>query len=340
MTLVFTVCSNNYLAQALELGKTLLTHNTLYEFKIGLVDKKSDLIDYSQIPYEIILVEDLKIQEFDDMFMRYDIVELNTSVKPFYFLNFFKKNKWENIIYMDPDIQVFSNLVELENELTNNDIVITPHFFSPINDDKWQAEEDFLNSGLYNLGFIAIKQSVNSFKMLEWWADRLKTKAYIDFKRGMFTDQIWINFVPIFFYKVSVFKHLGYNVAYWNLHERIITLKDNQYYINENIPLVFYHYASFRPLNPNLISSGQRRYTFENRPDIVPLFTKYTEILLNNNYTNYNKLTCFYYKKKTDIEFKIYREKVKNYPLYKKVLGKFVRVLISRINLVLDYQKL
>jgi hypothetical protein len=272
--------------------------------------------------------------------MRYDIVELNTSVKPFFFKYFFDQKKYESLIYMDPDIQVFSEFSELENELKSNDIVITPHFFTPLNDDKWQAEEDFLNSGLYNLGFIAINTTGNGLAMINWWAKRLITKAYINFSRGLFTDQIWVNFAPLFFEKVKILKHLGYNVAYWNLHERKINTKNNKYYINSDVPLVFFHYASYRPLNPSLISSGQRRYTFDDRPDITPLFDNYRNILLNGDYKRMNSVPCYFYQKKNEIENAEYKKKVRKYPLYKKVLGKIVRVLIEQFKLVLDYTEL
>lgn len=194
MTLAFTLCSNNYLAQALTLGSSLLQYNPTYKFIIGLVDRKIDDIDYKKIPFEIIETEKVAIDCFNEMTLRYNIWELNTAVKPFYFQYLFKVHNPESIIFLDPDTQVFSPFNELEMELLTNDIVITPHFMTPLNDDKWQAEEDFLNSGLYNLGFIAIKNSKTGYEMIEWWSKRLRTKAYIDFYRGLFTDQIWINF--------------------------------------------------------------------------------------------------------------------------------------------------
>ena len=95
-------------------------------------------------------------------------------------------------------------MTDVERALKSNDVVITPHFTTPLNDDKWQAEEDFLNSGLYNLGFIAVKNSSTGIEMINWWAERLRNKAFIDFKHGMFTDQLWINFVPLFFKKVKI----------------------------------------------------------------------------------------------------------------------------------------
>jgi hypothetical protein len=337
MNLVFTLCSNNYLAQALTLGLTLLKYNPDYKFIIGLVDKKSETFDYSKIPYEIIEVEKINIPNFNEMVLRYDIVELNTACKPYYFKYFFSTTNAESLIYLDPDIQIFASFSELERELMAFDIIITPHFTTPINDDKWQAEEDFLNSGIYNLGFIAIKNTVNGNRMINWWAERLRNKAYIDFKRGLFTDQIWINFVPLFFNKVKIFTNPGYNVAYWNLHERIISTKNGIYWVNEVSPLIFYHYASFRPLNPDVISSGQRRFTFEDRPDIEPLFKNYCDLVFGNGYKNLFNRKCHFLGLKESFEKAKLKEIKKNTPIYKRAMSRLVNIMIRKFKLVLDY---
>jgi len=340
MILVFTLCSNNYLAQALVLGASLIKSNPGYNFKIGLVDRKSDQIAYSDLPFEVIEIEDIGLKGFAEMALRYNIVELNTSVKPGFFKYLFKKFSPDTIIYLDPDIEVFAPFNELEHEILDSDIVITPHFFTPINDDKWQAEEDFLNSGLYNLGFIAVKKTPNSFRMLDWWAERLRTKAFIDFKRGLFTDQIWINFVPLFFEKVKPFLNTGYNVAYWNLHERAITMKYGKYFVNGVQPLVFYHYASYRPLNPDIISSGQKRYTFNDRPDIVPLFTKYTELLFRNNYREWVNIPCHFVSVKETADREKRLKLVLEIPKYKRAIGKIIRLIIRKFGIVMDYSTL
>jgi hypothetical protein len=340
MKLVFTLCSNNYLAQAITLGDTFLKFNPNYRFIIGLVDKKQDSFDYTKIPYEIIEVEQIGVSFFSEMVLRYDIVELNTSVKPYFFQYFFNTTKSESVIYLDPDIQVFAPFYDLENELGDHDIVIIPHFTTSINDDKWQAEEDFLNSGIYNLGFIAIKNTVNGKKMVNWWAERLRNKAYIDYKRGLFTDQIWINFVPLFFEKVKIFTNVGYNVAYWNLHERFISEKNGNYFVNEKQPLVFYHYASFRPLNPDIISTGQSRFSFKDRPEIAPLFSNYCELLFENGYKGLVKIQCYYLNiKKNHVKNKLIEIK-HNTPIYKRVMSKIINIIIRKFGLVLDYETL
>lgn len=337
MTLVFTLCSNNYLAQAITLGNSLIRHNPGYIFIIGLVDRKISSIDYSTVPFEILEVEKTGISAFDEMYKKYNITELNTAVKPFYFQYLFtNRTDVKSIVFLDPDIMVYSPFTELEKELESSDIIIIPHFITPLNDDKLQAEEDFLNSGLYNLGFIAIKNTGVGCKMIDWWAERLRYKAYIDFKRGLFNDQIWINFVPLFFNHVKIFTHPGYNMAYWNLHERYLSKKVEKYYINDNYPLIFYHFSGFNPLNPRTLSKYQNRFTFEKRSDVLPLFEEYSDILFLNGYKTYLNFPNEFADIKESLDKKNRKEEIQKIPFFLRLARIIILKLISRYNLLLD----
>lgn len=338
MTLVFTLCSNNYLAQAITLGQSLLEHNLGYDFKIGLVDKKSRAINYGIIPYEIVEVENIGIAGFEEMFKRYSITELNTAVKPFYFQYFFKSyDTIDKFIFLDPDILVYQPFTELEESLLINEIVITPHFTTPIDDKKFQAENNFLNSGLYNLGFIALKRGKESLKLLEWWAKRLEKKAFIDFSNGMFTDQIWINFAPLFFEKVHILNHPGYNVAYWNLHERYLNNNSKVIKNGKSDNLVFFHFSGYDPFKPDILSKYQDRFSFNDRHDIIQLFEDYTQKLIENRYSEYIGYPSYYAVEKKKLDTAEYITLKKSIPIHKRISRGLILRFINWFNINVDY---
>jgi hypothetical protein len=337
MTIVFTICSNNYLAQAISLGQSLILHNPEYKFVIGLVDRKISEIDYSTIPFDILTVESIGIDDFGGMIKRYDITELNTAVKPFYFRYFFENtHKSEAVIYLDPDIFVYSPFIELEDALKNSEIVVTPHFTTPFDDDKKQNEEDFLNSGLYNLGFIGIRNTTVGNEMVNWWAERLRFKSYINFKAGLFTDQIWINFVPLYFPKVHIFMHPGYNMAYWNLHERSIVVKDGNSFVNETYPLVFYHFSGFNPIKNSVLSKYQDRFSFENRLDITPLFNDYSSALFSNKYRELIGYKCYFNGIRDQVVLQNRLEYLKKMPAGKRIIRSLILRMIKTFKIDLD----
>lgn len=307
MTLIYTICSINYLAQALTLWQSLQKTNPEFRFVIGLMDRFTDKPELDLRKYgnpEIVLVEDIGIDDFAGMCQRYNITELNTAVKP-YFASYFlaQHSEVQNVIYLDPDIIVYQPLTHLLESLSLNNIVITPHICSPYHDNKRLNEEDHCNSGVYNLGFIAMRRSAETSRFLSWWSDRLHTKCRMDFKNGMFVDQLWINLAPIFFEKVKIEKHLGYNMAYWNLHERTITELGGTYWINNDHPLQFFHFSGYNIHTPEVLSVHQNRFQLSERADIQPLFEEYKTALTANGQTFFKQFRCYYTKESRRTKF-------------------------------------
>jgi hypothetical protein len=298
MNIAFTVCSNNYLAQAKTLADSFLKYNQKTKFVIGLIDKRSDLIDYASFKdFTLIDVESIFIEGFYDLIHKYNIVELNALVRPYYFKCLFDTFKdAENILYIDPDIMVFNaldNIIELFNDYN---ILLTPHALKPIPLDGLQPDELwFLNYGIYNFGFLGIKRSPDSFNFLEWLSERLKEFCYIRTSDGMFVDQIWGNLVPIFFKGVKIIEYPNINVAYWNLHERHLTSSQENYFeINDSLPLLFYHFSNYKPEQSGSVARCQNRITFENTPLLKKLFDIYNKSLISNGYNYYKNISCYY----------------------------------------------
>jgi hypothetical protein len=325
MTLAFTICSINYLAQAQTLGQSLRVQNPSVEFVIGLVDRLDQVtLEADKVPpFQLLEIDKINIEFFEEMCENYNITELNTAVKP-YFIDYFYKNRPDikNVIYFDPDIIVFDSLAKLEHSLEQYSMVVTPHICSPINDDLNTKETDHLSTGLYNLGFIATSRSEATYKMVDWWKDRLAKDCRIDLCNGLFVDQHWINFVPLFFPNdVLVDKYPGYNVAYWNLHERTVSQQNNKYFINGE-PLIFFHYSGYELKKPNEVSKYQNRSSFDNRPDIVALFQYYAQQLKDNFNEYYIQIPCFYIKP----------IKIKRYKRVRKALQLPLRKTIEWLN--------
>ena len=320
MKIIFTICSNNYLAQAKILGDSVLEFNPEYKFVIGLCDEFSELIDYNDFQkFEIIKVKDIDIAR-PDIFKRYDIVELNTSIKPSFFKYLIKKNKdLEVIMYLDPDIRLFNKLTQLESYLKTNDIVLTPHILNPMEvDDLVPNENLFLVYGIYNLGFIAVNPSGNEIsKFLNWWEKKTLNVGYNNTSRGFFVDQLWINHVPIFFNNVKVLKEQGYNVAPWNFHERNSIVKSGDKYImDDKSELVFIHFSSVNIKEPDKLSKGYDRLsTIEISSGIRQLYENYFAELYKNKHSEYSKVVCVY----NNVKKPSMRSRIKT------VLQKFIR---------------
>lgn len=227
------------------------------------------------------------------MIASYSIVELLTATKPFYIGWLFNNYGAEKIVYLDPDIMVFQPFTRLEDSLEKFDIVLTPHFTTPINDAYLPTELHVMQTGIYNLGFIAVKHSENTVNMLKWWQSRLKNQCLIDLSRGLFVDQLWANLIPAYFDKVLIEKYPGYNVAHWNIHERYLTNSADGYLVN-GIPLVFFHFSHFSPVHADTMAAHHNRFSFKERPDLIEIFQLYKSNLLQYHYKEFKTVKCFY----------------------------------------------
>ncbi len=301
MTIAFTICSINYLAQARTLGDSLKATNPDVQFYIGLVDKLDGVrFDEQYTPaYPMIEIDKIDIQGFDEMAARYDITELNTAVKPFYFTYFFKKfPEAKNVIYFDPDIIVFQPINELLQSLQRYPAVLTPHINTPIDDRLKPNELDHLNTGIYNLGFVAFARTDATLSFIRWWEEKLRYECLIDLCNGLFVDQNWMNFLPVFVPETFIERKPGYNAAYWNLHERRFSHDGSRYYVNEDYPLIFFHYSGYDPAKPDVLSKYQNRFELAERTDLTALFSLYKNSLLQNGNAYYRQFPCFYIKPK------------------------------------------
>lgn len=288
MTTVVTLCSANYLAHAKTLGGSLAEHNPNYHFVVGLVDRVPKALAPSfWHPFEMIAVEELGIPAFWDMVQRYDIVELNTAVKPFFIDYLYRRNpETEAVIYLDPDIFVYASLDPLLRMLGEQRIIVTPHSVTYDNTKtSIYYEQQMLAMGLYNLGFLATSRSETTAAFLAWWQERLQNHCYYHPGAGKFVDQLWMTLAPMFFH-VRVEKDPGYNMAYWNHHERHLSRVGDYYLVNGEHRLRFYHFSGYDPTKPELVMSRTQvpLMTFSERPDLKPVYDGYGSRLLENGY--------------------------------------------------------
>jgi len=331
--IAFTLCSNNYLAHAKTLGDSLRKTNPDITFVIGLTDKLSHGIDYTFFePFEILTYDKLGFDFFDEMIVKYNIIEFNTSVKPFYFEYFFSLYKGAMVYYFDPDILCYGSLKELNDLLLVNNFILTPHITKPVNEVSI-FEPIILNVGIYNLGFIGIRNTSVSAMFLKWWQYRLKDYCYMAPQKGLFVDQIWINFLPLLFDGVHVTMLPNYNMACWNIKERTLIKAGDVYFVNStDHPLVFFHFSGFSPNEPNYISKFQTpEFSLEFLSDYKDLYSEYASLIKQNKFDSLRKV-------KPLLDFKPIKESSKKVTYsFKQRIGRSIKFRFNKfLNLLFD----
>lgn len=250
-----SIIARNYLAHARVLASSFLAHHPQGTFTLLLVDDEERRFDESGEPFRCVRLGDIGLEapQITRLAALYDVTELATAVKP-RFLRHLLSSGFTDVIYLDPDIKLYGSLEKAARLAREHGIVLTPHMLAPFPKDGRHVNEfHILAAGVYNLGFIAV--GARSEPFIAWWWGKTEREAYSDPARMMFTDQRWVDFVPSFFEHV-ILKDPGYNVAYWNLHERNLTWSGDGYLANGR-PLTFFHFSGFDGRNPHLLSKHQ-----------------------------------------------------------------------------------
>ncbi|SDE67966.1 glycosyltransferase [Desulfuromonas thiophila] len=286
---VVTIVSNNYLHFARTLLQSVARQMPDADRFCVIVDTDLSYAQELRAEFDTIRLDQLHLPDGDDFLFQYTVLELNTAVKPWALQHLLQRG-YRQVIYLDPDIFLYRPLAALFDLFSAGaKIVLTPHLLAPLNDSYRPTELDIRRAGTYNLGFCAVAASDTALAYLHWWQEKLRRDCIVDINSGIFVDQSWMDLVPGLFDQVAILRHPGYNVAYWNLAQRVIRdsapLADPQ--VNGQ-PLVFFHFSGFDPFAPERVSKHQNRFTFSNLPSATRRrFEDYAEQVLANNAERY-----------------------------------------------------
>jgi SAM-dependent methyltransferase len=278
----FTICSKNFLAQALTLYDSLVSTYGPIMFYVALCDTMKGLESLS-LPFEVIEVDQLGMPEWKSMRKQYNITELNTALKPFVFLYLFERHLSESVVYLDPDILVMSRLLEVEEAFAAGaPCVLTPHITEPAEFAEFD-DQKFLVYGIYNLGFCALRDTPAVRRVVSWWARRLEHHCLIDLEKGLFVDQKWADLLPVYLEHTSILRHSGYNVAYWNLSQRRVSRIGDTWKVN-GVHLRFAHFSGCTIGSPTVFSRHCSTFTRQNIGDLAALLEEYESRLYRHGY--------------------------------------------------------
>ena len=196
----------------------------------------------------------MAIPEFPSFSFRYDIMELNTAVKPYMFRHLLDELDYDAVLYFDPDIEIFRPLEGVLEKLRGGaSFVLTPHLCAPSEGPEEPNDFTIMRAGIYNLGFLGAARGEESRRVIDWWARRLRFYCISAQEQGVFVDQKFMDLVPGFSPHAHVSPDTSLNVAYWNLRQRRLEQNQDGWTVDGQ-GLTFFHYSGFDPRQPTRIS--------------------------------------------------------------------------------------
>ncbi len=259
-TIYCTITSYGYLPRALALARSIAAHEPARRVVVLVFD----VVDPAGLPviggieFKAWDFLGLTLREYLQMATYYQAYELATAIKPLFVLRLLEQ--CGGVVFLDSDTEIFSPLEEIEPLLQSSPVVLTPHIVTPA---PWPLAEPIehllLRFGVYNMGFGAFNRDAVPF--LEWWWARTRCDGFARWEWGFWCDQKWIDLGATIFEHHDL-RHIGYNLAWWNVPARPLRLKDDGSVEvgAKPEPLRMVHFSNYAASDPTSMALGSKKW--------------------------------------------------------------------------------
>ena len=267
-TAFIAICSEEYLGFYTQLFNSVKQYSPKSDNILYFISKLTPLRN-PPLPTKYDQV--VNITDWHDSTIYKDRLVSICSLRARVVLDAFNKG-YDKVIFCGAKIEFFSDPWELLYELDFHDAVGTPHILEPLPDDgKFPSNASVSFTGHLSTDLVGFRNTEQIRKFLTWLDKQLATNCVTT--GHTYLDQSWLNFLPFFCENVSIFKHLGTNVAYWNMYQREMKKENGVWRMKDGSPLVAFQYSGLDLDDPKSISRHQNRYTAEG--DILEFLTDY-----------------------------------------------------------------
>lgn len=273
MNIIYTVCNRTNLAHALALADSVLQHQPESTLYIGLVDSLS--IEKLPEHVKLLPVSEFAIPDFNRMAAEYYDFELLPATRPWFALCLLKKHpECTQLTFLSPTIwlkNAFHSLLEAGPE-----IFLTPNISAPLKKSAILDDKRILNAGMYHSGSWTLRPSNKTTAALEWWAHRTIDRAYFDLCNGMNTDQLWLNYIPVWVPATKTIHNAGWHYGLNAVLNKNLVSQNGTYEVDGQ-PLVSLDFAGLGYFDP--IWSDHAPLVTENKA-FQTLFMQYQRIVI------------------------------------------------------------
>jgi hypothetical protein len=147
----------------------------------------------------------------------------------------------EWVTYLDSDLFFFASPEAIYEEMGGASFGIIPHRYTSRNRKR-------LRFGIYNVGWVSVRNSEGGVAALRWWRERCIEWChdFVDAEGDRFADQRYLDRLPGLFSGIHVIRHLGANLAPWNFSESRVEWRDGRVVIDREYPLLFFHFQGVK----------------------------------------------------------------------------------------------
>ena len=167
----------------------------------------------------------------------------------------------EGVTYVDADLFFYSAVQPIFEEMQDKPILLIPHRFPP-------RLSHLAKFGLYNVAFQVFRRGADAAACLASWSQACLQSCAEAADEGRFGDQRYLDEWPRRFKGVHILRHVGADVAPWNVEQYDIAVRNGCVCVND-VPLIFYHFQGYRQMSRRLVDPGLVCHGWECPPRMV-----------------------------------------------------------------------
>jgi hypothetical protein len=253
----FVGCTSStvsHLARARVVAESWRRHHPDSPFAVLLTDGEDRPPETEA--FDVVLPEELGLPASELAVQRgiYDAYELTCALKP-RLLQLLLERGASAVVFSDTDTCFYAPVDDVAATAAVSSLVLTPSTARPVGPRRYlpvgPLEHRHLLSGLFNTGLVAVGPGGGAF--LDWWSGRLARDCLVERPAGMWTDQMWVDWVPVYFDHV-ISRDPSLNVGIWNLDERELLDVEGKPSV-DGAPLRHFHFWGFDPRRPDEYSA-------------------------------------------------------------------------------------
>lgn len=253
-----TYFDHNYIFRGLSLYSSLKKHcNFSFKLHILCLSDECNSVMSNFLTEDIDLISLDELEHFEPSLL---ITKSNRSKVEYYFTctpilcsYIFHKEKNDEITYIDSDTYFFSSPEEIFVEIEKASVAIVPHRFSK----RLQHLED---RGKYNVGWLTFKNDYNGRKCLKWYSEKCIEWCYDVVESNRFADQKYLDYFNLVADGVVEIKHLGLDLAPWNIDNYKIGLNHEGLATVNGQKLIMYHFERLKVIEENVFDTSLYNY--------------------------------------------------------------------------------
>lgn len=254
-----TLFDSSYLLKGVVMLRSLAQYCTGAHAYVLCMDVKTQkILAQLDLPFvTCVLLSDIEDEELLSVKRSRGVAEYCWTLSSWFIWHVLQNNtSIDFITYLDADLQFYSSIEPVFEEIGDSSIAIIEHRFSPC----FKYLEVY---GRFCVEWVSFRRNEEGLACLSRWRDQCLEWCYYKLEDNRMGDQKYLDDWPERYASCHIIQHVGAGIAPWNYSQYSFGCNSDDQITVEGALLVFYHFHQFQLLDNGRYSRLATSYTSE-----------------------------------------------------------------------------